>query len=290
MLEQTVVNFVPTGMIPTRARTPHVPVHADEIVTSVRAACELGISMVHLHTREPDSGRPTLAADIYAEIIAGIREFAPTLVICVSLSGRECPDAEIRSAPLRLQGAVKPDMASLTLSSLNFNRLASINPPETIQLLATRMNEAGIMPEFEAFDAGMINYARYLAKKGLVRPPYYFNLILGNIACAQADLLHTGVMLRDLPEDSNWSLGGIGDSQLPMNAIAIAAGGGVRVGLEDALHFDRSRRSLATNLDLLRRVHALAAIHDRPVMPPEDLRRLLKLEDGRGRYGRKATA
>jgi uncharacterized protein (DUF849 family) len=119
MLEQTVVNFVPTGMIPTRARTPHVPVHADEIVTSVRAACELGISMVHLHAREPDSGRPTLAADIYAEIIAG-----------------------------------------------------------------------------------MINYARYLAKKGLVRPPYSFNLILGNIACAQADLLHTGVMLRDLPEGS----------------------------------------------------------------------------------------
>jgi len=102
MLEQTVVNFVPTGMIPTKAMTPHVPVHADEIVASVRAAYELGISMVHLHAREPDSGRPTLAADIYAEIIAGIREFAPTLVICVSLSGRKCPDAEIRSAPLRL--------------------------------------------------------------------------------------------------------------------------------------------------------------------------------------------
>ena len=83
------------------------------------------------------------------------------------------------------------------------------------------------------FDAGMINYAKYLGKKSLLQPPYYFNLFLGNIACAQADLLHAGVMVRDLPEGSYWSLAGIGDAQFPVNSMAIAAGGGVRFGLED---------------------------------------------------------
>jgi hypothetical protein len=84
------------------------------------------------------------------------------------------------------------------------------------------------VPELEAFDAGMINYAHYLQKKGLLVPPFYFNLLLGNIACAQADLLHAGIMIRDLPEQSYWSLAGIGNSQLSMNSVAIATGGGVR--------------------------------------------------------------
>jgi 3-keto-5-aminohexanoate cleavage enzyme len=81
-----------------------------------------------------------------------------------------------------------------------------------IQDPALRMKERGISPELEAFDIGMINFARYLGEKSLISPPYYFNLLLGNIACAQADLLHAGVMIRDLPEQSLWSMARIGDS------------------------------------------------------------------------------
>ena len=105
-----------------------------------------------------------------------------------------------------------------------------------IQALAGEMKERGIRPELEAFDLGMINYALYLERKQLLSAPHYFNLLLGNIACAQADLLHAGLMVRDLPPGSYWSLAGIGDSQLTMNSIAIVAGGGVRVGLEDNLY------------------------------------------------------
>ena len=233
---------------------------------------------------------PTLAADVYASIIAGVRSVAPDLVVCVSLSGRGGSDLRARLAPLALDGPLKPDMASLTLSSLNFNQQASVNDPATIQALAAAMKQAGVVPELEAFDAGMINYARYLARKGLIEPPFYFNLILGNIACAQADLLHAGIMIRDLPEGSSWSLAGIGNSQLAMNAVAIAMGGGVRVGLEDAIHFDRRRTRLTSNAALVRRIHALAEIHDRPVMTPAQLRTLLRLEDGRRGFGRKPAA
>ena len=273
-------------MIPTREMTPHVPISASEIVEDVHEACELGISMVHLHARDPLSGKPTSNVEIYGEIIGGIRKFAPELIICVSLSGRDIIEFEKRAAPLELDGNLKPDMGSLTLSSVNFNKQASINEPSMIQALALRMKERGIIPELEAFDIGMINYARYLEKKSLIAPPYYFNLILGNIACAQADLLHAGIMIRDLPERSLWSLAGIGDSQLSMNGVAIAIGGGVRVGLEDNIYFDDQRMKLARNTDLLKRIHRIAADHERPVMTSEELRRSLNLKEGRGQYGR----
>jgi 3-keto-5-aminohexanoate cleavage enzyme len=282
-----IINFTPTGMIPTKAMTPHVPISIQEIVEDVHRAVEIGITMVHLHARDEATGEPTYQVEVYEKLIAAIRSFADDLILCVSLSGRNFKDLEQRSEVLSLDGDVKPDMGSLTLSSLNFNKVASVNTPETIMSLACRMKDRGIVPELEAFDAGMINYARYLQKKQLISPPFYFNLLLGNVACAQADLLHAGIMIRDLPPDSYWSLAGIGDYQLPMNSVAIAMGGGVRVGLEDDIYYDRRRRKLASNADLLRRVHLIAEANERPLMTSAKLRRLLGLEPGDGRYGRR---
>jgi uncharacterized protein (DUF849 family) len=208
-------------------------------------------------------------------------------VLCVSLSGRTFKEFRKRAEPLQLEGDSKPDMGSLTLSSVNFNRQVSVSSPDMIHLLALEMKRRGILPELEAFDAGMINYAKYLEKKELIEPPHYFNLLLGNIACAQADLLHLGVMVRDLPPVSYWSVAGIGDAQLMMNSIAVASGGGVRVGLEDNIWFDTNRTKLARNADLIRRIHRLAEANERDIMHPSEFRKLLNLEDGHGRYGRR---
>jgi len=281
-----IVNLTPTGMIPTKVMTPHVPVSVQEIVEDVHEAVDLGITMLHLHARDAQTGEPTYRAEVYERLIRGIRKFSKDLVIAVSLSGRNFKEFEKRAEPLMLEGKVKPDMGSLTLSSVNFNKEASVNSPDMIQALAQEMLSRNIMPELEAFDAGMINYAKYLERKGLLQPPHYFNLLLGNIACAQADLLHAGMMIRDLPPDSYWSLAGIGDAQLMMNSVAIAAGGGVRVGLEDNVWYDPGRTRLARNADLVRRIHRLAEDNERKVMTPRELRKLLNLEDGNGRYGR----
>ena len=281
-----IINFTPTGMIPTKEMTPHIPITVKEIVEDIHEAVDIGITMVHLHARDEKTGEPTYKAEVYGDIIAGIRKFCGDLVICVSLSGRTFKEFEKRAAPLQLKGDVKPDMGSLTLSSVNFNRVASVSSPEMIQRLAETMKLCDIMPELEAFDTGMINYAKYLEKRGLLEPPHYFNLILGNVACAQADILHTGVMVRDLPPDSLWSLGGIGDSQLMMSSIAIAAGGGVRVGLEDNIWYDPARTRLARNADLIRRIHKLSEANERKIMAPAELRKLLNLQDGKGNYGR----
>lgn len=253
-----ILNFTPTGMIPTKEMTPDVPITPDEIVNEVLNVADLGVTMVHLHARDPETGKPTYKKEIYGEIIRGIRKKEKDLILCVSTSGRTFNEFEKRSECLDLEGELRPDFGSLTLSSLNFNAQASINSPQMIQDLAKKMLEKGIKAELEAFDLGMINYSKYLIQKGLLRPPYYFNLILGNIACAQADMLHLGLMIQELPAGSIWSVGGVGNYQLKMNAMAIVAGGGVRIGLEDNIWYDDGRTKLATNRNLIERILSIA--------------------------------
>src|SRR5512133_262427 len=230
-----IIDFTPTGMIPTKEMNPNTPISPNEIIEDVLKANDLGITKVHLHARDTE-GKPTYRYNIYAEIVDGIRKYS-NLPICLSTSGRTYREFWQRTECLDLY----PEMASLTLSSLNFNKQESTNSPDTIQKLALLMRERGIKPELEAFDTGMINYAKYLIKKGLLTPPYYFNLILGNIACAQADPLYLGLMIKELPGDSVWSVAGIGHTQLPMNSMSIAIGGGVRVGLEDNIWYCESK-------------------------------------------------
>lgn len=276
---KVILNLTPTGMVPTKGMTPHVPTSENEIIEDVLACHELGITMVHLHARN-EIGLPTHRSDVYARLIKGIRRHAPELVICVSLSGRNVQEFEKRAEVLGLQGEFKPDMGSLTLSSLNFSGQASVNEPEMVQRLAKDMMMRGIVPELEIFDLGMVNYAKYLIEKALLHPPYYANVFLGNIAGAQLDLAHAGILLRDLPALTYWSFGGIGNAQLPANALAIAMDGGVRVGLEDSIYYDQKREVLAQNTLLVRRIHYLAEVHGREIMTPAEFRTLMYLPIG----------
>jgi uncharacterized protein (DUF849 family) len=270
-----ILNFTPTGMIPTKDMSRKVPITPKEIIEQVLEASELGVNMVHLHAREPDTDLPTYREDTYAEIIKGIRKENKELVICASTSGRVFFEFEKRSAVLNLKGELKPDFGSLTLSSLNFNKQASVNTPQMIQDLAKKMLENNIKAELEAFDLGMINYAKYLIHKNLLRPPYYFNLILGNIACAQANLLSLGLMIKELPEGAIWSAGGVGNFQLRMNAMALVAGGGIRVGLEDNIWYDEERTRLASNRELIERILTIGKALGRQPYTQKEARKLL---------------
>ncbi len=261
-----IINFTPTGMVPTKAMTPHVPISVSEIVEQVHEACELGITLVHLHARSESTGRPTWEAAVYGRIFEGIRVHCPELVLCASLSGRDFNEFEKRSEVLSLY----PDMGSLTLSSLNFPMQASVNAPDMIRQLAEAMLEKGVHPEMEAFDLGMLHYAHYLIQKGWIKAPYYVNIIAGNISGIQANLTELGMARHLLPHGAHWALGGIGRQQLAAAALAVASGGGVRVGLEDNIYRDAGRKHLATNIELIRRVHELAEMFERPVMRPAE--------------------
>ena len=266
--------------------TQHVPITINEIVEDVHRAYELGITLAHIHARDETSGIPTYKKEVYAEIISGIRKYAPDLVICTSLSGRDFNTLDKRADVLSLEGDLKPDMGSLTLSSLNFNKVASMNAPNMIEDLAKIMKSKGIVPELEVFDVGMVNFGNYLVKKEYIKPPLYYNLLFGNIACAQTNLLHVGVMLNDLPKDALISIAGIGIEQMMMNFLAIAIGKGVRVGLEDNVWYDTERTKLATNGELIERIHVVAKANNREIMTPSEFRTQMNMEPGYGRYGR----
>jgi len=271
-------------MVSSRDQSPHIPISISEIVEQTHAAYECGITMLHLHARGIN-GQPTASVEVYAELIRKIRAFGPDLVICVSLSGRFEPSIESRSGPLDLEGNLKPDAGSLTLSSMNFTRSESVNAPDTVRRLAAYMQEKGILPELEIFDVGMANYARYLIAKKIIPTPCYANIILGNIASAQLEFTQLGAIVNHLPDNCLWSLGGIGNTQLSANSLAIAMGAGVRVGLEDNLYWDTGRSRLATNQLLLKRIHDLAEIHQRRIMSPAVFRRKFNLSAGSGHYG-----
>lgn len=276
LAQPLIVNLAPTGMVPTRQQSPHVPLTVAEIVDDTGRGIEAGAAMVHLHARDRD-GLPSSDRAIFGEIIAGIRERHPGAVIVVTTSGRNFSELESRAAVLELDGPLKPDMASLTLGSLNFSGQASINSPETIQRLAEMMKARGIRPELEVFDLGMINFARRLIERGLIEPPFYFNILLGNIASAQLSLSHLAALTNDLPPGSIWSLAGIGRFQAQANALGVAVGHGVRTGLEDNLWLDDHRSRLATNSDLVARCTAMAAALGRPLASVAQVRSRLGL-------------
>jgi 3-keto-5-aminohexanoate cleavage enzyme len=266
--------LAPTGMVPTRAMTPHVPLTPAEIALDVAAAYDIGITSVHVHARGED-GAPTWERDAYARIVGAIRDKTPEVVINVSTSGRTWSDLEKRADCLALDDDLKPELASLTLSSLNFLNGASVNSPDTILGLATIMLDRGITPELELFDLGMINYISVLAKRGLLPGAVVANLFFGNIAGMQANLPEVGLAVERLPSGSVWSGAGIGGFQLTAQAMSLAAGGGVRVGLEDGIFYDRGRTTLATNSMLVERVHELLRVHDRHAMTSAELRERL---------------
>lgn len=252
-------------MIPTKSITSNVPISPQEIVEQTHEAYEIGVTIAHLHARE-DNGVPSFKKSIYQEIFEGVRKHCPDLIICGSSSGRNFPEFEKRSELIELQ----PDMCSLTLSSLNFINQSSVNHPDMIQSLAEKMKQFGVVPELECFDLGMINYGLYLIEKQIIEGPYYWNLLFGNIAGMQATFSHMGTAIKEIPSSHYISLAGLGSDQLPINASAIAMGYGVRVGLEDNIWLDHKGGKLATNTELVRRIHQLLEIHGTEYFPSSE--------------------
>jgi len=269
-----IINAAITGMIPKKSDTPHVPVTAEEIIADAVMCGRAGASIVHLHARDAN-GDPDYRKEVYAEIIRGIRSLSPDLIICVTTSGRTHTSFEKRSDVLGLEGAVAPDMASLTLGSMNFPRQAVVNAPEMIKRLALQMKERRIIPELEVFEPGMITTAKALIDMGILVPPYYFNLLLGSIYSTPATMFDLSHMVQSLPAQVTWAATGIGASQLQINVAAILMGGNVRVGLEDNIFHDFRKRELGTNEGLIQRIVRLANELGRDIATPREARALM---------------
>jgi uncharacterized protein (DUF849 family) len=257
-------------MVPRREDSPFVPLTPKEIIADAKRCVESGATILHVHAREQD-GSPTYKREIYAEIIDGIRATCPGVLISGSCSGRVHGEFWQRSQVLELQ----PDLGSLTLGSMNFAKQPSINSPEMVQRLATYMRDRQILPEMEVFDLGMVDYAHYLIERGIIEPPFYANILLGSLGTLAATPDNLCAVVRALPRGTIWAAAGIGRFQFSVNCLAIAMGGHVRVGLEDALFYDWDRREHATNAGLIDRlVHVCHAVGRRVATVDETRLRL----------------
>jgi len=272
-----IINVCLTGMVPTKLSTPHVPISAEEIISDAVKVYNAGARIVHLHARDK-SGHPVSDAAYYEKIICSLRKERPELICCVTTSGRNITDFNKRTEVLYLTGAAKPDMASLTLGSLNFLNGPSSNSINTVERLAMTMKEQGIKPELEIFDTGMVNLAKYLERHRIISGTKYFNIMLGNLNTAPATLASLSCIADSLPNGSVWAAGGLGQFQLPMNAAAIIGGGHVRVGIEDSIYFDYNKDVPASNVMLVQRIVRLAEELQRPLATPEEARRIIGLE------------
>jgi uncharacterized protein (DUF849 family) len=263
-------------MVARRRQYPAVPEQPDEIAADVATCVSAGAATIHLHVRDSD-GAPDYQQERYAETIRAVRAVAPDIVVCVSTSGREFGTFEQRSDVLNLDAGLTPELASLTLGSLNFPKQASVNEPAMIQRLAARMYERGIVPELEIFDLGMLDYAHYLISHRLLKPPFVFNLLLGSLGTLAATPANLALLVERLPAGSYWQAAGIGRAQWPMTALAVVTGGHVRTGLEDNVWIDADKRVPATNASLVRRVAALGCTVGRSLATPVVARQLMGL-------------
>jgi uncharacterized protein (DUF849 family) len=272
-MSRLLINAALTGMVPTKMDNPHLPITVEEIAADARRCVNAGATIVHLHVRYAD-GSPAYERELNAALFAAVRSICPDVIISGSTSGRVFTGIEQRAAVLD----AAPDMASLTLGSMNFATQASVNAPATIRELARRMRERNIRPELEIFDLGMADYGQYLICRGEIARPVYANILLGSLGTLSASASNLTTVVRALPEGTIWAGAGIGRFQFQIAGLAVAMGGHVRVGLEDNIWMDpETKREPATNARLVERVVAMARAHGRELASCADARRLLSL-------------
>lgn len=232
-----VITAALVGAETTREQTPHLPITAEEIGVEAARCREAGAAMVHLHVRKPD-GTPSQAPELFRAAIREIRKRCDVL-IQTSTGGAVGMDVNERCGPLTLEGADRPDMATLTTGTVNFGEDVFWNPRPLVRDIADRIRAAGLRPEMECFDSGMVDEARYLAREGHVDLPGHFDFVLGVPGALAAREEALDFMIASLPEACTWTVAGVGRHQLPMAELGAKKGGNARVGLEDNIFLSK---------------------------------------------------
>ncbi len=270
-MEKLIITAALTGAEVTREQQPALPISPDEIALAAQECVRAGASIVHLHARNPD-GTPTQDREVYRKIFAAIRSRCD-VIIQASTGGAVGMTAAERLQPV----ALKPEMATLSMGSVNFGDEVFMNPPAEMEAFLRAMFEHGIKPELEVFDTGMLTSARRWLKNGLLQAPVHFDFVLG-IPGGMAGTPEALMYLRSqLPAGSSWTVAGIGAAQLPLGTLAIVLGGHVRVGFEDNIYY-RKGELASSNAQLVARMARIGEELGRCPATPDEARALLGLK------------
>jgi 3-keto-5-aminohexanoate cleavage enzyme len=270
-MEKLIITAAVTGSLPTKKKTPYVPITPDEIAEAGVRCEQAGAAVIHVHARNPKDEEPSTDVSTFKEIYQGLKE-RTNLIIQISTGGRAGMAYEQRSDRLTL----RPEMASLTTGSVNFPDSVYANSPELIARLAQDMKIYGIKPEMEIFDVSMIRNAVELAERGLAQTPLHFDFVMGLKGAIPATIENLVHLKNSIPSGSTWTVAGIGPAQFIMNTHAILMGGHVRIGLEDNIYYRKGE--LAPNERFVERIVRLAAEFGRGVATPDEARRIMNLK------------
>ena len=273
MSPKTFLTCAVTGNIPTPDQTPHLPVTPAQIADECLAAAEAGAAAVHIHVRDPKTGKPSMELELYREVFDKVRRANPELIINLTTGpgGRFVPSVddprvaapgstlvqpEKRVEHVRV---LKPDVCSLDLNTMNSGGDVVINTPRNVRIMAKIMREAGVKPELEIFDSGDIHLARDLIADGTLDGPGMWTFVTG-VKYGFSSSTETLMYARSLlPAGAIWSAFGIGRFEFPIVAQAWLAGGHVRVGMEDNIYLEKGVRA-KSNAELVTKAKRI--IHD----------------------------
>lgn len=301
-MDKIIITCAVTGSIHTPSMSPHLPVTADEIAEQSVDAAEAGASILHLHARDPQDGRPSSSPDHFMGFLPRIKQRTDA-VINLTTGGSALMSLEERlAAPLQTE----PEMCSLNMGTMNFalypaaerinewkhdwekpflensDELIFRNTPRDIAHVLTEMGEKrGARFEFECYDVGHLYMLRHFADRGMVPAPFLIQFVfgvLGGIGADPDNLIHMKRMADKLfGDDYRFSVLAAGRQQMPMATIAAAMGGHVRVGLEDSLMIERGVLA-KSNAEQVAKIRGIVEGLGRTIASPAEAREMLGLK------------
>ncbi len=301
--DKVVITCAVTGAIHTPSMSPYLPVTPEEITADALGAAEAGAAILHLHARDPETGKPDQSPEGFGRFLPRVKQ-GTSAVVNITTGGSPFMTVEERVKPA---AQFKPEVASLNMGSINFglfpmlNRykefkfewerehlegsrdLVFRNSFQNIEYILTTCSENGTRFEFECYDIAHLYNLRHFADRGIIKPPFFIQSvfgILGGIGTDPEDVMHMKRTAdRLFGDDYNWSVLGAGGSQLRIGAMAVAMGGNMRVGLEDSLWAGRGvlAKSSAVQVELARKIIEGQGLE---VATPDEARQILELKGG----------
>lgn len=288
---KTILTCSVTGGGAMTDRSQYVPVTPAQIADSALEAARAGAAVVHIHVRDPSTGAPAWAPELYREVVERIRASATDVVINLTsgvgaryVPGEDDPavggpGTNFLTPEVRVQHILelKPEICSLDVGSVNFGKYAVINTPPHLTRMAELIRSVGVKPELEVFEIGHIRYARHMVEQGEIEGEPLFQLCLGIPWGADASTDVMAAMRNQLPAGCQWGGFGISTAIWPMVAQAWLLGGHVRVGLEDSLYLSKGELA-RSNAILVERAAKIVHSLGGELASPSEAREILKLD------------
>jgi uncharacterized protein (DUF849 family) len=299
---KVIITCAVTGAIHTPSMSPYLPITPDQIVDDALAAADAGAAILHLHARDPETGKPVQTPEAFARFLPRIKQ-QTNAVLNLTTGASPFMSVAERVKPAAL---FKPEVASLNMGSMNFGLfhlldrykafkfdwerehlensrdLVFRNSFRDIEYVLETCRANGTRFEFECYDIGHLYNVRHFLDRGLVQPPLFVQSvfgILGGIGTHAEDVAHMKRTAdRLFGSDYQWSVLGAGAAQMRIAAMAAAMGGNVRVGLEDSLY--DGRQLAKSNADQVRRIRGILDGLSLEVATPTEAREMLALKGG----------